>query len=213
MPRVTHLLRRASKSIQDLDLLKVLESELNHELSSVRFQGCGIGSSGDFILEWDSPWSQDVVLRKKGSAGEEVAVSALLGREAFQGDSKFPREALMKICVKKAGLNSILHFDCVASSIGEDRSDFDIRKAQYIQSISCLDSSVYKGPIFSDLDPTLQRELKQFLASRGIEENFTNFVLLHLHRKEQDQYMNWLQKLKDSMDDEDTCNDQCSKKR
>lgn len=208
MRRITHLLRRASKSIQDLDLLKVLESELNHELSSIPFQGCEIGSLGDFTLEWDSPWSQDVVLRKKGSTGEEVAVTALLGREAFQGDCKFPREALMKICVKKEGLSSILHFDCVASSVGEDRSDFDIRKAHYIQSTSCLDSSVYRGPIFSDLDPALQCELKQFLASRGIEENFTNFVLLHLHRKEQDQYMNWLQKLIDSMNDEDTCSDQ-----
>ncbi|KZV57851.1 hypothetical protein F511_03420 [Dorcoceras hygrometricum] len=207
MPRVTNLLRRAAKSVQDLNLFKVLESELNHELASMRFQGFEIRSAGDFILEWDSPWSQDVVLRKKGSGGEEIAVSALLGGEAFQGDSKFPRQALMKVCVKKEDLSSILHFDCVASSIGEDRSDFDIWKAHYIQSNSCLDSSVYRGPVFSDLDPTLQRELKQFLASRGIEEKFTNFLLLHLHRKEQDQYMNWLQKLKDSMNDEYTSSD------
>ena len=38
MARVTNVLRRAYKSIEDLDLLRILESELNHELSSMRFQ-------------------------------------------------------------------------------------------------------------------------------------------------------------------------------
>ncbi|GKE56977.1 mitochondrial glycoprotein, partial [Tanacetum coccineum] len=46
-----------------------------------------------------------------------------------------------------------------------------------------------------DLDPALQQELKQYLISRGIEESFTNFLILHLHKKEQNQYVNWLQKL------------------
>lgn len=38
MPRVTPILRRAHKAIEELDLLKVLQSEINHELSSHRFQ-------------------------------------------------------------------------------------------------------------------------------------------------------------------------------
>lgn len=38
MTRVTNVLRRAHRAIEDLDLLKILESELNHELSSMRFQ-------------------------------------------------------------------------------------------------------------------------------------------------------------------------------
>lgn len=52
----------------------------------------------------------------------------------------------------------------------------------------------------SDLDPALQHELKQYLAARGIEEDFTNNLLLYLHKKEQGQYMGWLQKLKEMMD-------------
>ncbi|KAG8371991.1 hypothetical protein BUALT_Bualt12G0021100 [Buddleja alternifolia] len=201
MPRVTQILRRARKAVHDFDLLKILESELNHELSSMRYQNDKIGSVGDFVLEWDSPSSQDVVLRKKCSSGEEVAVSALLGRDTFQGDGTLPREALMKICVKKPGLSSILQFDCVASNRGGNESEFEIQNANYLpsSSLSCLNSSTYRGPLFSDLDPALQDELKQYLAARGIEENFTNFLLLHLHKKEQSQYMVWLQKLKDMM--------------
>ncbi|XP_022842313.1 mitochondrial acidic protein MAM33 isoform X2 [Olea europaea var. sylvestris] len=197
MPRVTPILRRAHKAIEELDLLKVLQSEINHELSSHRFQTGESGSPEDFVLEWDSPKSQDVVLRKKCASGEEVAISALLGGDTFQGDGSFPREALVKICVKKPGLNSLLQFDCVASRKGGNESEFDIQNANYMHSPSSLDSSFYKGPPFSSLDPDLQHELKQYLATRGIGEDFINFLLLYLHRKEQGQYVNWLQKLKD----------------
>ncbi|KAL3632503.1 hypothetical protein CASFOL_025487 [Castilleja foliolosa] len=197
MPRVTKLFNRTRKAIQDFDLLKILESELNHELSSMRYQDDQIGSFGDFVVEWDSPKSQDVLLRKKYSSGDEVAISALLGRDTFQGDGRLPREALLKICIKKPGLSSILQFDCVASNKGEP--SFDIQNTHYIKSSSCIDSSAYRGPLFSDLDPALQHELRQYLVARGIEENFANSLLVHLHRKEQGQYMDWLQKLKSMM--------------
>ncbi|KAL1555348.1 mitochondrial acidic protein MAM33 [Salvia divinorum] len=199
MARMTNVLRGAYKSIEDLDLLRILESELNHELSSMRFQNEKMGSFSDFVLEWDSPKSQDVILRKKCSSGEEVAISALLGHDTFREDSRFPAEALLKICVKKPGLSSILKFDCVASNRGGAQPDFHIHNAHYIQS-SSPNSSVYRGPLFSDLDPALQHELKEYLAARGIEENFTNNLLLYLHKKEQGQYTGWLQKLKEMMD-------------
>ncbi|GER25845.1 mitochondrial glycoprotein family protein [Striga asiatica] len=197
MPRVTKLLHRARKAFPDLDLLKILESELNYELSSLRHQDEKNGSFGDFVVEWDSPKSQDVVLRKKCSSGEELAVSALLGRYTFQGDGRLPREALMKICVKKPDMNSILQFDCVASNRGE--LDFDIQNAHCLLPSKPFDSSTYRGPLFSDLDPSLQNGLRQYLAARGIEKNFANSLLIHLHNKEHGQYMNWLQKLTNMM--------------
>ncbi|KAH6832591.1 hypothetical protein C2S53_010935 [Perilla frutescens var. hirtella] len=200
MAKVTNVLRRAHRAIEDLDLLKILESELNQELSSMRFQNEKIGSFGDFALEWDSPESQDVILRKKNSSGEEVAISALLGRDTFEEDSRFPAEALLKICVKKPGLSSILKFDCVASNRGGDQPDFQIQSAHYIPLSSSPNASIYGGPLFSDLDPSLQHELRQYLATRGIKEDFTNNLLLYLHKKEQGQYTGWLQKLKDMMD-------------
>ena len=100
------------------------------------------------MLDWDSPQSQDVVLRKKCESGEEVAVSALLGPETFKGESSFPREALMKVCIKKPGLSSILQFDCGVSSKGDDGSELDIHNAYYIPSSTSLDSSIYKAPSY-----------------------------------------------------------------
>lgn len=105
------------------------------------------------MLEWDSQHTQDVLLKKKCESGEEIAVSALLGEKIYYEekgiqDYQITREVLMKVCVKKPGLSSILQFDCEASSRGAGKSDFDIQNAYYIQSPSTLSSSTYRGPPF-----------------------------------------------------------------
>ncbi|XP_059308871.1 uncharacterized protein At2g39795, mitochondrial [Lycium ferocissimum] len=199
MRKVPAVLRQARKAIfGDLDLLKVLQSEINHELSLKPFQQNDESRSfGDFFVDWDSPQSQDVVLRRRCKSGEEVAVSALLGAEGSNENVKFPREAFMKVGVKKPGLRSILQFDCVATAqIGDDCS-FEIHNVNYIPS-SELDSSARKGPsvsFFSALDQTLQEELYKYLEARGVGLSFAHSLLLHLHKKEQGQYVDWLHKL------------------
>lgn len=168
-------------------------------------QGDESGSLGDFVLEWDSPKTQDVVLRKKSETGEEVAISALLKGQTFEPDGEFPpaTDFKMKVCIKKPGLRSILLFDCEVSSRGEDKSGINIQNAYYIQSPYCLSSSVYRGPLFSDLDPQLHDELKKYLEARGIGESFLNFLVLHLKKKEHSQYVNWLQKLESAVTEGD----------
>lgn len=105
-------------------------------------------------MDWDSPHSQDVVLRKKCESGEEVAVSALLGPRTYgeedeeDKESIFPREALMKVCIKKPGLSSILQFDCgVSGSNVGDWSSVYINGLHYLPSTS-LDCSIYKSPSY-----------------------------------------------------------------
>ncbi|KAH9679414.1 mitochondrial glycoprotein family protein [Citrus sinensis] len=196
MPKASPILRKGQKALQDLNLLKILNSEITHELSSNRFQDNQSGTLGDFKVEYDAPQSHDVVLRTKFESGEEVAVSALLGPETF--------------------------FDCRVTEKHIEGSDFDIRNAYYLQSSTCLGRPLYRGPMFSQidtllldsvnaspllpsnppslsssfsLDPHLQVALKEYLVARGIGEHLTNYLLLHLHKKEQDQYVNWLQKL------------------
>ena len=79
-------------------------------------------------MEWDSPKSKDVFLRKKSGSGEEVAISALLGSQTFAADSGLPAatDVQMKVCIKKPGLGSILQFDCEVCSRGKDKSSFGI---------------------------------------------------------------------------------------
>ncbi|XP_034693771.1 uncharacterized protein LOC117920388 [Vitis riparia] len=204
MRRVNGILRQSQKALQDLDLLKVLQSEIRHEQSHDRFQNYQGGNPGDFAVDWDSPASQDVVLRRKCESGEEVAVSALLSPITFRNEEgSFPRDLLMKVCVKKPGLSPVLQFDCGVFSKDHERLEFNIHSAYYIPSPACLNPSAYRGPSFSSLDPNLQDALKEYLLARGIGDDLTNFLVIHLHKKEQTQYMSWLHKLEAMMAKDD----------
>ncbi|XP_060185031.1 mitochondrial acidic protein MAM33-like isoform X2 [Lycium barbarum] len=199
MRKVPAVLRQARKAmLGDLDLLKVLQSEINHELFLKPFQENDESKSfGDFVVDWDSTQSQDIVLRRRCESGEEIAVSALLGAEGSNENVKFPREAFMKVGVKKPGLRSILQFDCAATAQIGDGCSFKIHNVNYIPSCD-LDSLARKGPsvsFFSALDQTLQEELYKYLEARGVGLSFADSLLLHLHKKEQGQYVDWLHKL------------------
>ncbi|CAN4089872.1 unnamed protein product [Withania somnifera] len=197
MRKLPAVLRQAHKAIADFGLLKILQSEINHELSTKPFQNDESRSFGDFVVDWDSPQFQDVVLHRICESGEEVAVSALLGADGTTENPKFPREAFMKVGVKKSGLTSMLQFDCVATAQAGDCFDLEIRNVNYIPS-SDLDSSACKVPsisFFSSLDQSLRDELHKYLEARGVDKSFAESLLLHLHKKEQGQYIDWLQKL------------------
>lgn len=99
-------------------------------------------------MEWDSSLSQDLLLRRKCETGEEVVVSALLGKFNFRRECTFPRDVLMKVCLKKPSLSSLLQFDCEISATGNDGSMFDVHNAYYLQSSADISPSVYRGPLF-----------------------------------------------------------------
>lgn len=108
-------------------------------------QGVETGSLGDFKLDWDSPDSQDIVLRRQFDSGEEVVVSALLQPQPIvEADTVFPREFLAKVCIKKPGLSSIMHFDCQVYETGSGCSYFDINRACFIRSLVPSRSSIYR---------------------------------------------------------------------
>lgn len=104
------------------------------------------------MVDYDSPQSQDVVLRRKFESGEEVAVSALLGPfssdTSEREDSLYARDVLMKVCVKKPGLSSMLQFDCEIYEKDGSGSQYDIQKVYYRQSPAHIGPLVYRAPLF-----------------------------------------------------------------
>ncbi|KAL1206862.1 hypothetical protein V5N11_001880 [Cardamine amara subsp. amara] len=199
--KMNAILKRGMKIAEETVLLKILQSEIRHEISHPRFQGVETGSLGDFKLEWDSPESQDIVLRKKFDSGEEVVVSALLLQKPIveAEETLFPREVLAKVCIKKPGLSSILQFDCQLFEEVPRSSDFDIERVRFIRSLVSSPSSTCGQDYFRTLDEELQDALKEYLISKGISKGLTNFLVCHLNKKEQDQYVNWLRKLESTM--------------
>ncbi|CAL9236486.1 unnamed protein product [Arabidopsis halleri] len=201
MRKLNPLLKRGLKALENGDLVKILQTEIRHEISHPRFQGVETGSLGDFKLDWDSPESQDIVLKRQFNSGEEVVVSALLQPEPIELDDDlvFPREALAKVCIKKPGLSSILQFHCRVYETGSGSSDFDVEKARFIRSLVSASSSTYRDNFLRPIDFKLGHELRHYLISKGISEGLTNFIVCHLNKKEQDQYVNWLRKLESTM--------------
>jgi hypothetical protein len=101
-------------------------------------------------LDWDSPESQDIVLKRQFDSGEKVVVSALLQPEPIEleDDLVFPREAHAKVCIKKPGLSSILQFHCRVYESGSGSSHFDIESAYFIRSFVSAPSSTYGDHFF-----------------------------------------------------------------
>lgn len=119
------------------------------------------------MIDWDSSHSKDVIMRKKCESGEELAVSALLGDETFLGDVCYPKEAEMKVCIKKTGLSSILQFDCKVLDEGQDKVDFHIQNAYYLKSPTNLGPSVYRGPVFRYISVDLVSEISSNFICQG----------------------------------------------
>ncbi|XP_048497588.1 uncharacterized protein LOC104889386 isoform X2 [Beta vulgaris subsp. vulgaris] len=153
------------------------------------------GSPGDFTLEWDAPNSQDIVLRKKCDTGEEVAVSALLGPVEYIRNGTYPRVVNMKVCIKKPGLSSLLQFDCKVANRSYNGPEFNISSASYLRSTNSTGPRYYKAPLYSEVDPLLQDAFRDYLETKGVGESLMNFLVVHMHKKEENQYVNWLQNL------------------
>ncbi|OVA16543.1 hypothetical protein BVC80_1549g6 [Macleaya cordata] len=154
MPRrkLINLLRRSYRAVRKpSELAQILQSELKYEQTTVPhyLSKEKLGSLGNFTLDWDDPKSQDVVLRRKYDMGEEIAVSAMLGPPIFEDvvEGLFPRTALMKVCIKKPGLSSVLHFDCDISGKSEGGSVLFIHNASFLPSSSSFGDSVYRAPL------------------------------------------------------------------
>lgn len=101
-------------------------------------------------MDWDSPKSQDIVLRKQFNSGEEVVVSALLLQKPIveAEGTVFPREALAKVCIKKPGLSFILQFDCQVFEVVDGSSVLDIERVCFIRSLVSASSSTYGEDYF-----------------------------------------------------------------
>eukprot|EP01018_Ginkgo_biloba_P029886 Gb_27592 [translate_table: standard] len=180
-------------------LLQVLQSEISYEQSNQTYQEeAEMGLLGPFELESDPQNSQDVVLRRTYDH-EEIAITALLDSQAaeigvgeFEETDIYPRAVLMKVCITKPGISPVLQFDFWLQGYG---NDVVIERVSYHESPQSLQPSKYRGPAFSSLDYELQETFKEFLEARGIDIDLANFLIIHLHKKEQQQYVEWLHSL------------------
>lgn len=107
----------------------------------------------DFDTVSDAPRTQDVLLRSRAgseSGSEQVLVSALLAPLRFVGRDPLPMVVLVKVFVSKPGAAPVLHFDCRASWVGEERgaADYVINAVRHHSSPGGGGEDEYEGPAF-----------------------------------------------------------------
>lgn len=93
------------------------------------------------------------------------------------------------VVIKKSSGEKVI-FNCIASR------DLQISNIQHVPNGKDVeDSDLYSGPIFSELDESVQDAMKSYLADRQIDEDLCYFVLSFARAKEQREYTNWLNQL------------------
>lgn len=55
-----------------------------------------------------------------------------------------------------------------------------------------ISTSEYTGPVFGELDDTLQDTFNKWIEERGIDDVLGDYLVQKLHDVEQEHYMDWL---------------------
>jgi complement component 1 Q subcomponent-binding protein, mitochondrial len=71
----------------------------------------------------------------------------------------------------------------------------DVKNVRYCEGRPADDLEVYGGPTFDTLDEELQEAFYSYLEERGINDDFSYFLLSYGAQKEQREYQHWLKKL------------------
>ena len=150
--------------------------------------------------------SKDIVIRR-AFGKEKISVifnTDALGEDSMNEDETDAPETLpigVSIVIENGSSEGALDI----SATSQDGAFF-IDHVSHIPSKSlALDQSaegdwkrrgLYGGPIFQDLDESLQETFHAYLEERGFDSGLSNFISCYVDEKEQNEYRNWLGNVK-----------------
>jgi len=86
--------------------------------------------------------------------------------------------------------DSAILFKCVATS-----NEIAIKNVNFSEKPSLSVHETYSGPQFYQLDDDLQAAFYEYLKARKIDDDLSYFIVEHSQRKEQKEYVRWLELL------------------
>jgi hypothetical protein len=194
-------------------VLQVLKDELKIEKERYRTPDAVLeGPPGGFELE-DRPHS-NVLLLSRSHGSEEIYVEIDLDAQQDEAEDD-DAAALLDEDGEEAGTRSL---PPVAFSVnvvkGRAALGFSCQtdgEAVMISHVSLNDSAAdspddedeeddlmpYTGPLFTELDDTLQQAFSDFLEERGITAEFGAYLIELVHDKLEVEYMAWLTRVQD----------------
>ncbi|KAJ3190464.1 Mitochondrial acidic protein mam33 [Gaertneriomyces sp. JEL0708] len=202
---------RMSQGVVDKDLEFKLQEEIKYEKENTE------PTTPEFLKQFENQglWKienksgeKEVVL-KRSFGNEKITVffstDALVEAQEFEdipdensGDRALPVN-MSVIIEKKSGSADSGALDL---SVTAQDSSFFIESVAYSPSSSlAVDQTSegdwqrrgrYGGPVFNDLDESLQDLFHSFLEERGFDESLAAFIPQYVEYKEQQEYVNWL---------------------
>ena len=86
--------------------------------------------------------------------------------------------------------DSAILFKCVATS-----TEIAIKNVNFSEKPGLSVHETYSGPQFYQLDDDLQAAFYEYLGARSIDEDLSYFIVEHSQRREQKEYLRWLELL------------------
>ncbi|GIL65794.1 hypothetical protein Vafri_19418 [Volvox africanus] len=198
MPTATG--KRNASSVSN-SLLAVLKDEIKYERESYRRSDLIIGDPpNDFELQ-DSRGTTWFVLAKEFS-NEEIIVRVDLDAqpaleedeegEEYEDEDEEGLPVEFQVTIAKEGDDTLV-FDC--------ESDGEYLTVNRVSLESIYEDNdgppSYRGPVFQDLDDTLQQAFVDFLEERGVNAYLGEYIRVYLEDKATLEYQQWLNRVRD----------------
>eukprot|EP00877_Chromochloris_zofingiensis_P000216 jgi/Chrzof1/10195/Cz04g32090.t1 len=200
---LVHARKTSSSSSVSDGLVTVLKDEFKIEKERYRQPPEVMeGPPGPFQLD-DQPNSSVVTLARtfsNGDSEEEIFVEVDLDEQRYnedddeeedEVDDDFAALTPVKFTVNIAKSETLLVFEC------ESNGQFVQINHVALDDTSGDDDNVrpYTGPVFDDLDDTLQQAFQDYLEERGITTDFALYLIMLVQDKLEVEYINWLQRV------------------
>lgn len=193
--------RRAQGSVSD-GLISVLKDELKVEKERYRTpEEVMAGPPTGFELE-DTPHSNNITLTRNFN-GEDVFVEIDLDEQMAAEDDMDEDEeeeegyaatpVVFTVTISKG--DSMMGFKCVGGG--------DYVRITNVELDDTGDADQfmpYTGPVFDELDETLQQAFVDYLDERGITAEFGAYLVELVADKLEIEYMNWLERVRVFLD-------------
>jgi Mitochondrial glycoprotein len=191
-------------------LAKILTEELNFEKGEMDKQGPDSSALHNAPPGWrlDYKTTETTMTLSKMMGNEQVIIRV---NTLSQGDDPYENpnpddnsedqpSFPIPFTVDSVKGNTALRFEC--EYIEDDQADPSITDVMLVPNVEQettlkeLEPNMYGGPRYHELDGKLQEEFAQYIADRGIDADMGQYLCRLVYDKEQEDYVNWLERLK-----------------
>lgn len=178
----------STSSVALNNLLNLLDSEIQHEKTQYEKPPLVADSAPNGFILSQEPGDTLLVLNRK-YLDEELTVACSMNLQEPQEPEEGESEVQFNVTVTK-GQESLV-FEC-----SSDGTDVVIKHISHEPKDGYESETSYTGPVFSELDGSLQDEFHNYLADRGINDELGEYLRFLVFDKEQTEYVGWLERVK-----------------